>query len=88
MAKAREIEVKRAHAIKNGVVAIDLVINDVFIYGCFFRRGFKDDKVWRLVSFPQYKRGDKYYDHAWVGLTKDDLLAIELQINELLHVGE
>lgn len=84
----KTVTVKRAHATSKGSIVIDLNVNGVDIYGAFFRTGVKDDKVWRLVSYPSYKgSNDKYYNHCWVGLSKDDLKNISDQIDKLLNAN-
>lgn len=85
------IEVVRAHDLtKDGQegcnIAVDLKINGVTIYGCFYREGKdKNGKDYQLVSFPSHKGNDgKYYNYAYVKLQQSDIDFISSEIEKLL----
>lgn len=80
-----EIEVTRAHALDNGVTMFDAVINGVTIYGMNYRiLQYKDGSgEFGKVGFPSKKQGDKYYNHAFVKFTDEDIEEIDKQIDKL-----
>lgn len=85
------IEVLRVHdltkADQDGCnIAVDLKINGVAIYGCFYREGKdKNGKDYTLVSFPSHKGNDgKYYNYAYVKLSDNDIEQIGKDIEKLL----
>ena len=90
-AQALNIEVLRAHDLtkddQEGCnIAVDLKINGVTIYGCFYREG-KDKKGndYSMVSFPSHQGKDgKYYNYAYVKLTDEDVENISKDIEKLL----
>ena len=90
-AQALAIEVLRAHDLtkddQEGCnIAVDLKINGVTIYGCFYREG-KDKKGndYSMVSFPSHQGKDgKYYNYAYVKLTDEDVEKISKDIEKLL----
>lgn len=90
-AQALTIEVLRAHDLtkddQEGCnIAVDLKINGVTIYGCFYREG-KDKKGndYSMISFPSHKGNDgKYYNYAYVKLTDEDVEKISGDIEKLL----
>lgn len=90
-AQALVIEVLRAHDLtkddQEGCnIAVDLKINGVTIYGCFYREG-KDKKGndYQMVSFPSHQGKDgKYYNYAYVKLTDEDVEKISKDIEKLL----
>lgn len=81
-----EIEVTRAHnyankKTKKETTFFDMKVNGVSIYGCTLVEG----KNGTFVSFPSYKgSNDKYYNHAWVELSDDDIESISDQVQQLL----
>ena len=90
-AQALVIEVLRAHDLtkddQEGCnIAVDLKINGVTIYGCFYREGKdKNDKDYQMVSFPSHQGKDgKYYNYAYVKLTDEDVEKISKDIEKLL----
>ena len=90
-AQVLAIEVLRAHDLtkddQEGCnIAVDLKINGVTIYGCFYREG-KDKKGndYSMVSFPSHQGKDgKYYNYAYVKLTDEDVEKISKDIEKLL----
>ena len=90
-AQALAIEVLRAHDLtkddQEGCnIAVDLKINGVTVYGCFYREG-KDKKGndYSMVSFPSHQGKDgKYYNYAYVKLTDEDVEKISKDIEKLL----
>lgn len=84
-ASTAQIEVTRAKECKNGNVLIDLKINDVSIYGCFYVEGIKDGREYSFVSFPSRKADNgKFYSHAYYKLSDQDIENIANQIDTLL----
>lgn len=90
-AQALVIEVLRAHDLtkddQEGCnIAVDLKINGVTIYGCFYREGKdKNGKDYSMISFPSHKGNDgKYYNYAYVKLTDEDVEKISGDIEKLL----
>lgn len=68
-------------------IGFDIVINDVKIYGCFYREG-KDKKGndYSMISFPSHKGSDgKYYNYAYVKLTDEQVDAISKDIEKVLE---
>lgn len=82
-----EIEVTRAHQYANKktkkeTTFFDMKVNGVSIYGCTLVEG----KNGTFVSFPSYKgSNDKYYNHAWVELSDDDIELIETLVSDALE---
>lgn len=75
-----DVKVTRAKEVKEGIVAFDMVVNGVTIYGCWYREG-KDKKgeEYRMISFPSHKGADdKYYNYTWFKIeddVKEDIIA-------------
>lgn len=66
-------------------IAFDMLVNGVTIYGCYYREGVKNGEEWSMVSFPSKKGSDgKYYNHAYIKLTPDDIQAIGKTIEGML----
>lgn len=89
--KAQELTIKvtRAHDFtKDGKtsIAFDMEVNGVTIYGCWYREGEKYGEEWSMVNFPsrQDEKSGKYYSHAYVKLTQDQIDEIAKQIENLL----
>ena len=79
------IEVIRAKECSNGNVLIDIKINGVTIYGCFYVEGVKDGKEYAFVSFPSRKADNgKYYSHAYYKLSDVDIDEIAKQIDTMI----
>lgn len=60
------------------IIAVDMEVNGVKIYGCTYREGIKNGKEWNLVDFPSVKGKDgNYYNRAWFPISKElcDLIA-------------
>ena len=75
-----EIKVTRAHQFEDGLVTFDMTVNGVTIYGNRIVEGSKGT----FVSFPSRKgKDDKYYAHAFVQLSADDVKDIISQIEKL-----
>lgn len=70
---------------KGTCIAFDMKVNEVTIYGCYYREGVKDGKDYSMVAFPSRKSSDgKYYKHAYVKLSDADIDNISKQIEALL----
>ena len=88
-AQELNIKVTRAHDFsKDGKtsIAFDMEVNGVTIYGCWYREGEKNGEEWSMVNFPsrQDENTGKYYSHAYVKLTKDQVDDIATQLENLL----
>ena len=67
-------------------ISIDLKINGVTIYGCWYREGKdKNNEDYQMVSFPSHKGKDgKYYSYAYIKLQQSDIDFICKEIEKLL----
>ena len=84
-----QIEVTRAKDFsddKGTCIAFDMIVNEVTIYGCYYREGTtKKGSEYSMVAFPSRKGSDgKYYKHAFVKLSDADIDNISKQIETLL----
>ena len=89
--KQLEITVKRAKVFSDDEktsIAIDLEVNGVTIYNCWYREGKKKDGTdYSMVAFPSRedpKNKGKYYNHAYVKLSEEDVENIAGQIEQLI----
>ena len=89
--KQLEITVKRAKDFSDDEktsIAIDLEVNGVTIYNCWYREGKKKDgSDYSMVAFPSRedpKNKGKYYNHAYVKLSEEDVENIASQIEQLI----
>lgn len=83
------IKVLKVRPVNDSTYAIDIEVNGIKIYGCFYREGVKDGKEWALVSLPQTKGKDaqgnvKYYDVVWFPISKDMVKDVAKQIESML----
>lgn len=67
-------------------IAINLLVNGVTIYGCWYRSGTdKNGKEYSMVTFPSHKgNDDNYYNHVYFKINDDILSDIEKQIEALI----
>lgn len=82
-----KVEVTRAKEIKAGTISFDIKVNDVSIYGCWYRAGIseKTKKEYEIVSFPQVKgKDEKYYNVAWFPMSAEVKADIIKQLGELI----
>lgn len=84
-----KIEVTRAKDFsddKGTCIAFDMIVNEVTIYGCYYREGTdKKGSEYSMVAFPSRKGSNgKYYKHAFVKLSDADIDNISNQIETLL----
>ena len=88
--KQLEITVKRANDFSDDEktsIAVDLEVNGVTIYNCWYREGKKKDgSDYAMIAFPSRKdeKTDKYYNYAYVQFSKDDIENIATQIEQLI----
>ena len=74
------IVVSRAKQFDDGKIVFDMIVNDVSIYGCRLIEGKKGN----FVAFPQRKGKDgKYYGHAYIKLSDEDVANIVAQIEKM-----
>lgn len=83
------IKVLKCRPVKDNTYAIDIEVNGIKVYGCFYREGVKDGKEWSLISLPQTKGTDstgavKYYDIVWFPISKDTVKDVAKQIESML----
>ena len=82
-----KIEVTRVKELEN-VIMFDALINGVKIYGMSYREVEKKDGsgTFAAIDFPSRKGNDgKWYAHAWVKLSDNDVDTIERGIEALLQ---
>ena len=89
--KQLDITVKRAKDFSDDektCFAIDIEVNGVTIYNCWYREGTKrDGEEYSMVAFPSRedpKNKGKYYNHAYVKLSEADVENIAHQIEQLI----
>lgn len=88
--KQLEITVKRAKDFSDDEktsIAVDLEVNGVTIYNCWYREGKKKDgSDYAMIAFPSRKdeKTDKYYNYAYVQFSKEDIENIATQIEQLI----
>lgn len=80
-----DVKVIRATECKSGDIALDLKVNGVTIYGCFYvTREIKNVKV-SFITFPSRKGSDgKYYKYVYFPISEEQLLEIEKEIEALI----
>ena len=81
-----KIEVTRAKELPD-VVMFDMTVNGVTIYGCSYKTFERKDGSGEFakIDFPSRKGNDgKYYKHAYVKLSAEDVTTIEEQLNALI----
>jgi hypothetical protein len=89
-AQELNIKVTRAHDFSkddNTSISFDMVVNGITIYGCWYREGKKQDgSDYSMVAFPSRKdeKTGKYYNHAYVKLSDDQVDEIATQIENLI----
>lgn len=84
-----EIKVLKVRPVNDSTYAIDIEVNGIKIYGCFYREGVRDSKEWSLISLPSTKGQDKdgntkYYDIVWFPISKEMVKDVAKQIESLL----
>lgn len=89
--KQLEITVKRARDFSDDEkisIAIELEVNGVTIYNCWYREGKKKDGTdYSMVAFPSREDPNnkgKYYNYAYVKLSEEDVENIASQIEQLI----
>lgn len=54
------------------LIACDLKINGVKIYGCFYLEGKKEGKEWSMIKLPETKgKNGNYYSVVWFPISKE-----------------
>ena len=69
------------------IIAFDMTVNEVTIYGCWYREGTdKKGESYQMVAFPSRKdeKSGKYYNWAYVSLSKEQVEDIAKQIEDLI----
>lgn len=80
-----DVKVIRATECKSGDIALDLEVNGVTIYGCFYvTRKVRDVDV-SFITFPSRKGSDgKYYKYVYFPISDEQLPEIEKEIEALI----
>lgn len=84
-----DIKVLRVRPVNDSTYAVDVEVNGIKIYGCFYREGVKDGREWAMLSLPQTKGTDKdgntkYYDIVWFPVSKEMVKDVARQIEAML----
>lgn len=82
-----DIKVTRAHALDNGVVMFDMVVNGVTIYGCNYRVLSRKDGSgdFGKIGFPSRKGADgKYYNEVYFSISNEIVENIEKQLEAMI----
>lgn len=75
-------KVTRARSLDNGSVSFDMLLNGIYIYGCFV---VESEEHGDFISFPKRKGKDgKYYSIVWAKLSAADSTAILQEVERLL----
>lgn len=80
-----DVKVIRATECKSGDIALDLEVNGVSIYGCFYvTRQTKNGEA-SFITFPQRKGSDgKYYKYVYFPISDEQLSELEKEIEALI----
>lgn len=74
-------EVLRARKFEDGRIVFDLQVNGVVIHGMrYIEYVTKEGKEGSMLSFPSYKKDDKYWTHVWFPISRELQKTIEEQI--------
>ncbi len=81
-----DVKVSRAKEIKEGIVAFDMIVNGVTIYGCWYREGKdKNGHDYQIISFPSHKGdNENYYNWVWFKIENDVKEDIIAQLQKLV----
>lgn len=78
-------EVIRAKKFDDGRIVFDLQVNGIVIHGMrYIEYVTKDGKPGSMLSFPSYKKDDKYWTHVWFPISRELQEDIEKQITARL----
>lgn len=85
-----KVTVDKAIECKNGSILVDLDVNGVKIYSCFYKVITKKDGSQQgIIDFPQHKGADdKYYKYAYFFISPEQMEDIESQIESKLNAGK
>ena len=79
-----QVKVTKAIDCKNGSILVDLDVNGVSIYSCFYKVvKDKQGKDIAVIDFPQHKSGDKWYKYAYFFISPEMMDDIETQIEAI-----
>lgn len=80
-----EVKVIRATECKSGDIALDLEVNGVTIYGCFYVTRQTANGEASFITFPSRKGSDgKYYKYVYFPISDTQLSEIEKEIEALI----
>lgn len=78
-------DVIRARKFDDGGVSFDLQVNGVIIHGMrYIEYVTKEGKDGSMLSFPSYKKDDKWWTHVWFPISRDLQQEIEEKITARL----
>lgn len=78
-------EVIRAKKFDDGRIVFDLQVNGIVIHGMrYIEYVTKEGKPGSMLSFPSYKKDDKYWTHVWFPISRELQEDIEKQISARL----
>lgn len=78
-------EVIRAKKFDDGRIVFDLQVNGIVIHGMrYIEYVTKDGKPGSMLSFPSYKKDDKYWTHCWFPISRELQEDIEKMITARL----
>ena len=74
-------EVLRAKKFDDGGISFDLSVNGVIIHGMrYIEYVTKEGKEGSMLSFPSYKKNEKWFTHVWFPISRDLQQEIEKKI--------
>ena len=83
-----KVTVDKAIECKNGSILVDLDVNGVKIYSCFYKViKTKSGAEQGVIDFPQHKSGDNWYKYAYFFIKPELMEDIESQIEAKLNAG-
>ena len=74
-------EVMRAKKFDDGGISFDLSVNGVIIHGMrYIEYVTKEGKEGSMLSFPSYKKNEKWFTHVWFPISRELQKEIEEKI--------
>lgn len=84
-----KVTVEKAIECKNDSILVDLDVNGVKIYSCFYKViKTKEGKEQGVIDFPQHKSGDNWYKYVYFFISPEMMEDIESQIEAKLNAGK
>lgn len=83
-----KVTVEKAIQCKNDSILVDLDVNGVKIYSCFYKViKTSAGKEMGVIDFPQHKSGDNWYKYAYFFIKPELMDDIESQIEAKLNAN-